>query len=155
MPIEEITLSVPANPQSDHGDTPTGPGAVSEEVESVNEFSDDYVKSARARDRLAFTNQGRMRNRERFNQSLKAIVKKVATHASGPVADRSARMEVRAGIYKEVMQLTNAMSRDQLQTMRRAQTRFRWSLGLAILGLLGIGATIVTHQVTALGPLWQ
>ena len=125
MPIEEITLSVPAshaNAPPDNRDTPIISGAASEEVASANEFADDYMRSARARDHLAFTAGGRVRNRERFNQSVKAIVKKIATHASSPVADRSARMEVRARIYTEVMQLTNAMTIDQLRTMRRAKT---------------------------------
>ena len=150
MPIEEITLSVPkgvAEPQP--GSASRGPNRGGEATGSaeVNKLAAAYAKSARARDRFTFTNAGRLRNRERFSQSLKAIVKKIATDASGPVQDRATRMRIRTQIYVEVMQLAEAMSRDQLKMIRWARLRLRWSLAVAAMGLLGITATLIMNDV--------
>ena len=151
MPIEEITLSVPGSPAEPQPETESQRGpdreARSEESAGLNKLAAAYLKSVRARDRFSFTNKGRMRNRERFGQSLKAIVKKIATDASSPVKDRGARMGVRTRIYADVMQLASAMSNDQLVMIKRARTRLRWSLAVATLGLVGIALTLVVNDV--------
>ena len=151
MPIEEITLSVPGTPAEPRPETESqrgpDPEARSEESAGLNKLAAAYLKSVRARDRFSFTNKGRMRNRERFGQSLKAIVKKIATDASSPVKDRGARMGVRTRIYADVMQLASAMSNDQLVMIKRARTRLRWSLAVATLGLVGIALTLVVNDV--------
>jgi hypothetical protein len=90
-----------------------------------------------------------MRNQERFAQSVKAIVKKVAADASNPLDDRSARMQVRTQIYADVMLLANAMSKDQLAMIRRHRSRRRWSLALTAVGLLGIAYTLIMNDIIA------
>lgn len=149
MPIEEITLSVPGVPAEPQPETKSPQGSDAEarsgQSAGLTKLAAAYLKSARARDRFAFTDKGRMRNRERFGQSLKAIVKKIATDASSPVDDRGARMAVRTRTYADVMQLVSAMSNDQLVVIKRARTRLRWSLVLASLGLLGIALTFVLN----------
>ncbi len=150
MPIEKITLSVPQNlSERSRGDEQRTPDsdAKGERGARISEIAGAYLNAARARDRFALTNKGRMRNRERFNQSLKAVVKNVATDASSAVEDRSARLEIRIQIYADVMQLAKAMSKDQLDIIMRARTRFRWSLAVAAVGLLGITSTLVVNGI--------
>ena len=137
MPVEEITLSVPNGNESNSG-------SKTESVEDVDasELLGAYLKSARARDGFAFTAKARLRNRERFGQSLKALVKGIATRASNPVNDRHTRMAVRTHVYTNVMQLATAMSKDQQQIVEKSRKRLRWTLALAILGLLSVAATL-------------
>lgn len=150
MPMEKITLSVPQNllerSRGDDEGTPES-DAKSEKIARTSELTGAYLNAVRARDRLAFTNKGRMRNWERFNQSLKAVVRNVATDASCAVKDRSARLEIRTRIYAGVMQLANTMSRDQFDIMMRARMRFRWSLVVGTVGLLGITSTLVVNDI--------
>jgi len=150
MPIEEITLSVPdGSMESQRGGSGHVPNSKGERAEAAgtDKLVAAYLKSARARDRFAFTDKGHMRNRERFAQSLKAIVKKIAADASNPLEDRSARMQVRTRIYGDVMKLANAMSKDQLAMIRWNRIRWRWSLALATVGLLGIAHTLVMNDI--------
>lgn len=149
MAVEEITLSVP---QSSAGwlrdnEQPTPDAAKSEQPSGISKLAEAYLNAARTRDRFRFTNKGRMRNRERFDQSLKAVVRNVATDASCAVNDRNARMKIRTQIYAGVMQLAKAMSRDQLDIMMRARTRFRWSLAVGAAGLLGVVSTLFINEI--------
>jgi len=148
LPVEEITLSVPQSlAEWSRGDDERTPKSDvnNEKVERVSKLGGAYLNAVRARDRFALTNKGRMRNRERFNQSLKAVVKNVATDASCAVEDPSARLEIRIQIYAAVMQLAKVMSKDQLDIIMRARTRFCWSLAVAAVGLLGITSTPVVN----------
>ena len=150
MPVEEITLSVPQSlAEWSHGDDERTPKSDvnNEKVERVSKLAGAYLNAVRVRDRFAFTHKGRMRNRERFNQSLKAVVRNVATDASSAVKERSARLEIRTQIYGGIMQLVKAMSRDQLDMMMRARRQFRWSLAVGAVGLLGVTTTLVLNDI--------
>jgi len=147
MPIEEITLSVPDGNERN----PDSKAGVESDVDA-KKLEAAYLKSARARDRFTFTNRGRARNRERFNQSLKALVKGIATSASNPVEDRRARMAVRTQVYAGVVQLANAMSKDQLAVIERSRKRLRWSLGLAIVGVFSVAMALAINDLTNWPP---
>ena len=155
MRFEEITLSVPHSPAEwRHGNdegTPN-PGTRSEETSGISKLAETYLKAVRARDRFAFTDKGRMRNREQFDQSLKAVVSNVAADASCTVKDRGARKEIRTQIYAGVMQLAKAMSKDHFDMMTRARTRVRWSLAVGAVGLLGIISTLVINGIVTWPP---
>ena len=148
--MEEITLSVPQSlPEWSRGNGERTPKSDvnNEKVERLSRLAGAYLNAVRVRDRFAFTNKGRMRNRERFNQSLKTVVRDVATDASFAVKDRSARLEIRTQIYGGLMQLVNAMARDQLDLIMRARRQFRWSLAVGAVGLLGITTTLVVNDI--------
>jgi hypothetical protein len=153
MPIEEITLLVPGGPPaqldqaSEH--RPGSPVSVTQPA-VVSELVVAYLKSIRARDRFAFTHRGRTRNRDRFDQSLKAIVKKLATDSATPVDSRSARMRVRAQVYGDTMELIRAMSVDQLRMVKRSRTYLRWSLVTAGVGLAMIAWTLTINDIITL-----
>ncbi len=153
MPIEEITLSVPRGLADSRQESTRAKPKAGTDIKTsseTNKLVAAYVRSARARDRFAFTNSGRMRNRERFSQSLKAIVKKIATDASSRVEDRSIRMQVRTQIYVDLMHLARAMSQDQLNMIRWARTHRRLGLLAAIMAALCILAALITNEVITL-----
>jgi hypothetical protein len=149
MAVEEITLSAVGKPErwNDEAEIIPVERESLRDTQGMAVLAKAYLKAARARDRFAFTRKGKARRRERFDQAVKAVVKTIASEASRIVDDRPARLEVRTRLYVGVMVLTNAVSIDQLRLLERSRRTLRWSVGLAIVGLLGIGGTLVGNGV--------
>ena len=144
MPIEEITLSAPCEPeQQTTADSDKAQGQPDET--DVARHARAYLQAARTRDRVSCTQRGRQKRLEQFDQTVKTLVKSIATEASRNITDRSERLDVRTRIYSGVMVLAKAISHDQRTMLDRSRTSRRRSLILATLGLLGIGMTLVAN----------
>lgn len=144
MPIEEITLSAPCEPEqrtTAESDTAQGQPGETDVVRDARA----YLQAARVRDRFSCTQRGRQKRLEQFDQTVKTLVKSIATEASRNITDRSERLDVRTRIYSGVMVLAKAISHDQRTMLDRSRTSRRRSLILATLGLLGIGMTLVAN----------
>ena len=142
MPVEQITLSAVAAP-----DRWTNADVDLQESGSpeITVLARSYLRAARARDRFAFTRNGRVRRRERFEQAAKTVVKSIATEASRGVVDRPARADARTRFYAGAMVLVRVVSIDQQKILARSRRRLRWSAVLAIVGLLGVWWTLVAN----------
>lgn len=149
MAIEEITISAPGEPDGPGGADQRSASnqAASDAMEplDIRRLARNFLKAARARDRLVFTQRGRKRRQERFNQALKSIVKDMATEASREVRSRSGRLEVRTRVYTTMMVLAKAVAEDQLRMIGRSRSSLRWGVGLIILGLGCIVFTLVAN----------
>ena len=142
MPVEQITLSADAAPDRWTNDDIDLKERGSHEITALVR---SYLKAARARDRFAFTRNGRARRRDRFEQTAKTVVKSIATEASSVVADRVARADARTRFYAGAMVLVRAISIDQQKVLERSRQRLHWSAILAIVGLLGICGTLIAN----------
>jgi uncharacterized membrane protein len=147
MPVEEITLSTVGKPHRNDEAQITGERGATREAEEIAVLARAYLEAAHARDLFAFTRKGRARRRERFDQAVKTVVKTIASEAARIVHDRPARLEVRTRLYVGVMAFTNAVSIDQQRLLARSRCNLRWSVGLAIVGLLGICGTLISNGV--------
>ncbi len=144
MPIEEITLSAPCEPeQRTTADSDKAHGQPGET--GVARHARAYLQAARARGRISCRQRQRQKRLEQFEQTVKTLVKRIATEASSDIADRSERLDVRTRIYSGVMVLAKAISHDQRAMLDRSRTSRHRSLILAALGLLGIGMTLVAN----------
>jgi len=149
MAVEEITLSAVRKPGrwTDEAEVIPAERESPSGAQEMAVLAKAYLAAARARDRFAFTRKGHARRRERFDQAVKTVVKTIASEASRIIEDRPARLEVRTRLYVGVMVLTNAVSIDQMRLLERSRRNLRWSVGLAIVGLLGIGGTLVGNGI--------
>lgn len=149
MAVEEITLSAVGKPnrRNDDAENLSGEREPLRDAKELGALAEAYLAAARARDRFAFTRKGQARRRERFDQAVKTVVKTIASEASRVLDDRPARLEVRTRLYVGVMVLTNAVSIDQLRLIERSRRTLRWSVGIAVVGLLGIGGTLIGNGV--------
>lgn len=144
MAVEQITLSSVAAPVRATNDDVDLEERGSHEIATLVRT---YLTAARARDRFAFTRNGRARRRERFEQAAKTVVKSIATEASRGVVDRPVRADARTRFYTGAMVLVRAVSIDQQQVLERSRRMLRWSAIFAIVGLLGIWWTLVRNGV--------
>ena len=143
MAIEEITLSAPCEPEQPT--TADSDKTQDQRCETdVSRHARAYLQAARARDQVSSTQRGQKRL-EQFEQTVKTLVKSIATEASRDIPDRSERLDVRTRIYSGVMVLAKAISHDHRAMLDRSRTSRRRSLILAALGLLGIGMTLVAN----------
>ena len=142
MAVEQITLSAVAAADRWTNDDVDLEERGSHEITALVRT---YLNAARARDRFAFTRNGRARRRERFEQAAKTVVKSIATEASRVVVDRPSRADARTRFYAGAMILVRAVSIDQQKILARSRRRLRWSAVLAIVGLLGICGTLVAN----------
>lgn len=94
-----------------------------------------FDEAARKRNAFAFT-EGQRRNRvERFEQSLKAIAKRMSGQAANHVSDREARSEVRIQIYRGLMLLLNELGKRQQASAATARRMLKWSFGIAAVSM--------------------
>ncbi len=109
------------------------------EIELVAAFD----AAARKRNSFAMTDSQRKHRVERFEQALKAIAKRMSAQAANHVSDREARSEVRIQVYRGLMLLLNQLGRRQEASAASARRALKWGFGVAGMGLLGMGITLV------------
>ena len=109
-----------------------------------------FDQAARKRNAFAFSEKHRAHRLERFEQTLKAIAKRMSSQAANHVADRDARSEVRIQVYRGLMLLLTELGRRQEASAASARRALKWSVGMVATCLLGTGLTLFA---TGLLPL--
>ena len=139
MAVEEITLHpvrLPELVKRSESPPDNDPGP-----EDLNPIVRDYVTAIRHRDRFTLSAKSHQRNQDRFDLTLKTLVKTMATQASSRVRDHDSRMIIRTEIYSLTMMLVQALSEDQRVCLRKSRQIMKWGMILGALGILGVGAT--------------